>query len=90
LPHHRRSKNEQAQGPLRIGIALPFHASGTKQNALSDAMLDYYLGLKLAFQELEAEGFKANVTVYDTEPTDSLPLNQLAIKKYCIEQEFHR
>ena len=31
------------QGPLRIGIALPFHASGTKSNALSDAMLDYYL-----------------------------------------------
>jgi len=33
----------QTQGPLRIGIALPFHASGVKQNALSDAMLDYYL-----------------------------------------------
>ena len=72
----------QTQGPLRIGIALPFHASGVKQNALSDAMLDYYLGLKLAFQELEADGFKANVSVFDTEPTDSIPLNQLAISTF--------
>lgn len=79
---------QPTQGPLRIGIALPFHASGTKQNALSDAMLDYYLGLKLAFQELEAEGFKANVTVYDTEPTDSLPLNQLALKNIASNKNF--
>lgn len=77
-----------AQGPLRIGIALPFHASGVKQNALSDAMLDYYLGLKLAFQELEADGFKANVSVFDTEPTDSLPLNQLAIKSIAANKNF--
>ena len=53
----------QTQGPLRIGIALPFHASGVKQNALSDAMLDYYLGLKLAFQELEADGFPTRMSV---------------------------
>ncbi len=78
----------QTQGPLRIGIALPFHASGVKQNALSDAMLDYYLGLKLAFQELEADGFKANVSVFDTEPTDSIPLNQLAIKSIAANKNF--
>ena len=78
----------QTQGPLRIGIALPFHASGVKQNALSDAMLDYYLGLKLAFQELEADGFKANVSVFDTEPTDSVPLNQLAIKSISANRNF--
>jgi hypothetical protein len=76
------------QGSLRIGIALPFHASGIKQNALSDAMLDYYLGLKLAFGELETEGFKANVSVFDTEPTDSLPLNQLAIKSIAANKNF--
>lgn len=76
------------QGSLRIGLALPFHASGIKQNALSDAMLDYYLGLKLAFVELEAEGFKANVSVFDTEPTDSLPLNQLAIKSIAANKNF--
>ena len=76
------------QGPLRIGIALPFHASGTKSNALSDAMLDYYLGIKLAFQELETDGFKANVSVYDTEPTDSLPLNQLALKTLAANKNF--
>ena len=78
----------QTQGPLRIGIALPFHASGVKQNALSDAMLDYYLGLKLAFQELEADGFKANVSVFDTEPTDSVPLNQLAIRSIAANKNF--
>ncbi len=76
------------QGPLKIGIALPFHASGVKQNVLSDAMLDYYLGMKLAFHELEAEGFKANVSVFDTEPTDSVPLNQLAIKSISANRNF--
>lgn len=76
------------QGPLRIGIALPFHASGIKQNVLSDAMLDYYLGMKLAFHELEAEGLTANVSVFDTEPTDSVPLNQLAIKLISANRNF--
>jgi len=75
-------------GPLRIGIALPFHAKSEKANPLTDAMLDYYLGIKLGFSELEAEGFQANVSVWDTEPTDSLPLNKLALAAIVKSDNF--
>lgn len=75
-------------GPLRIGIALPFHSQGTKVNPLSDAMLDYYLGLKMGFSDLESEGFQANVSVWDTEPTDSAGLNQLALAKLVSNNQF--
>lgn len=75
-------------GPLRIGVALPFHAKGTKTNPLTDAMMDYYLGLKLGFSELESEGFQANVTVWDTEPTDSLPINQQALAALVKSDNF--
>lgn len=79
---------DQGAGPLRIGIALPFHAKNEKPNPLTDAMMDYYLGLKLAFGELEAEGFQANVSVWDTEPTDSLPLNKLALADLVKNENF--
>lgn len=75
-------------GPLRIGIALPFHSKGSKANPLTDAMMDYYLGLKLGFSELEQEGFQANVSVWDTEPTDSLPLNQQALSALVKSDNF--
>ena len=81
-------KTDVSAGPLRIGIALPFHAQSTKANPLTDAMMDYYLGLKLGFSELEAEGFQANVSVWDTEPTDSLPLNQLALANLVKSDNF--
>lgn len=75
-------------GPLRIGIALPFHSKSEKANPLTDAMMDYYLGLKLGFSELEAEGFQANVSVWDTEPTDSLPLNKIALSNLVKSENF--
>ena len=81
-------KLDAAAGPLRIGIALPFHAQSVKANPLTDAMMDYYLGLKLGFSELETEGFQANVSVWDTEPTDSLPLNQLALTNLAKSANF--
>lgn len=81
-------KLDAAAGPLRIGIALPFHAQSVKANPLTDAMMDYYLGLKLGFSELEIEGFQANVSVWDTEPTDSLPLNQLALNNLAKSANF--
>jgi hypothetical protein len=81
-------KTEGHVGPLRIGIALPFHAQGEKANPLSDAMMDYYLGLKLGFAELEQDGFQANVMVWDTEPTDSIPLNKLKINTLIGKNSF--
>lgn len=81
-------KADASAGPLRIGIALPFHAQNSKPNPLSEAMLDYYLGLKLGFQELEADGFQANISVWDTEPTDSLPLNLKAVSDLVKSENF--
>ena len=81
-------KTDTNAGPLRIGIALPFHSKGEKANPLTDAMMDYYLGLKLGFSELEADGIQANVTVWDTEPTYSLPLNKLAINALVKDENF--
>ena len=74
-------KTDINSGPLRIGVVLPFHSQSSEANPLTDAMLDYYLGLKLGFSELESDGFQANVSVWDTEPTDSIPLNKLALTK---------
>ncbi|PHX92099.1 MAG: hypothetical protein CK532_04785 [Flavobacteriales bacterium] len=73
---------------IKIGIALPFHGGMGKPNKLSDAMLDYYAGLKIAFSELELEGFNAEVSVWDTEPNDSIPLNQLALESIVSSPNF--
>ena len=50
-------KLDAAAGPLRIGIALPFHAQSVKANPLTDAMMDYYLGLIWQFRLVFSQGW---------------------------------
>ncbi len=73
---------------IKIGIALPFHGGLSKTNKLSDAMLDYYAGFKIAMSELELEGLNAEVSVWDTEPNDSIPLNELALESIVSSPNF--
>lgn len=48
----------------KIALVLPFNSFGT-QNSLTDAMLDYYEGFKMAAKDLESEGLKLKLYVYD-------------------------
>lgn len=50
----------------RIALVLPFRSAGN-QNSLSDAMLDYYEGFKMAAMNLETEGLKLKLYVFDCE-----------------------
>lgn len=50
----------------RIALLLPFRSTGN-QNSLSDAMLDYYEGFKMAAMHLEPEGLKLKLYVFDCE-----------------------
>ncbi|MBS3914266.1 MAG: hypothetical protein KG003_07180 [Bacteroidetes bacterium] len=59
----------------RVGLVLPFHSSGT-QSTLSEAMLDYYEGFKMAAQYLEAEGLNLKLYVFDSEK-DSFEFNRI-------------
>jgi hypothetical protein len=50
----------------RVALILPFKSEGT-QNSLSEAMLDYYEGFKMATSYLESEGLRMKLYVFDSE-----------------------
>ncbi|MCC7299028.1 MAG: hypothetical protein IT244_11900 [Bacteroidia bacterium] len=56
----------------RIALVLPFRSAGN-QNNLSEAMLDYYEGFKMAAKDLEGEGLNLKLYVFDCEK-DSMAL----------------
>ena len=72
--------NLYAQGNehnFKIGILLPFSTNGSdKENKNAEAIFDYYQGAKLALNQLEKEGFKSTVQVWDLNK-DSLELEKL-------------
>jgi hypothetical protein len=62
---------------FKIGILLPFSTDGSdKANKNAEAIFDYYQGAKLALNQLEKEGFKSTVQVWDLNK-DSLELEKL-------------
>jgi len=62
---------------FKIGILLPFSTDGSdKANKNAEAIFDYYQGAKLALNQLEKEGFKSIVQVWDLNK-DSLELEKL-------------
>jgi len=62
---------------FKIGILLPFSTNGSdKENKNAEAIFDYYQGAKLALNQLEKEGFKSTVQVWDINK-DSLELDKL-------------
>lgn len=50
----------------RIALLLPFKSEGS-QNTLTEAMLDYYEGFKMATSYLENEGLRLKLYVFDSE-----------------------
>lgn len=62
----------------KIGILLPFSSDGSdKENKNSEALLDYYQGIKIALNQLEHDGFKCKVNVWDINSKDSVQLENL-------------
>jgi hypothetical protein len=66
-------KNHQKE--YRIDLVLPFK-SGGNHSAVGEAMLDYYQGFVMGAQQLESEGFKAKIRVFDSEK-DSAALENI-------------
>ncbi len=62
----------------KIGILLPFSSDGSeKENKNAEAILDYYEGAKIALNQLENDGFKCKVFVWDINSKDSTELETL-------------
>lgn len=62
----------------KIGILLPFTSDGSdKENKNAEAILDYYEGAKIALSQLEQDGFKCKVFVWDINSKDSAELEIL-------------
>lgn len=59
----------------RIALLLPFKTTGAK-NPVSEAMMDYHEGFSIAAKELEKEGLKAKIYVFDSEK-DSFALETI-------------
>lgn len=58
----------------RVALLLPFKTTGYHGN-VGEAMMDYYEGFSMALQELESEGLRARLYVFDSEK-DSLGLEK--------------
>jgi ABC-type branched-subunit amino acid transport system substrate-binding protein len=65
--HHKKT--------YKIALVLPFKSTGN-HNAVGEAMLDYYQGFAMGAKKLEEEGFKAEISVFDSEK-DSFALETL-------------
>lgn len=73
------SLNAQVQNTYKIGILLPFSSDGSDaQNKNAEAILDYYSGAKLALDDLERDGLKSTVYVWDIQSKDSSDLVKLS------------
>jgi len=59
----------------RVGLVMPFKSSGAK-GGLTDASLDFYEGVKIAMEDLEALGLKVRLYVYDSQ-RDSFGLDDM-------------
>lgn len=51
---------------FKVGLIMPFKSNGIR-NGLSEASLDYYEGVKLALQDLESNGMKMRLYVFDSQ-----------------------
>lgn len=67
---------------FKVAVILPFHLGfKTKsQKRIADIMMDYYQGMRLALDELEAQGLVVDVTVYDNK-NDSNELKRILRKR---------
>lgn len=56
---------------LHIALLLPFQAGNTKRDQNMDRFVDFYEGVLLAVQQMQAQGLSFALDVYDTEKSDS-------------------
>ena len=79
---HAQTEKLTPNSLTRIGVLLPFQSQYQKNSELTELMLDYAAGFNLALDDLKAEGFPLDVTVdyYDSDPSDSIPINNKLIK----------
>lgn len=54
---------------FRVALILPFYfnAESRREQLLADAMLEYYQGVKMALNDLENQGLRMKLFVYDNE-----------------------
>ncbi len=69
------SNAKPADSLFKVGLIMPFK-SNSMRNGLSEASLDYYEGVKLALQELELNGIKLRLYVFDSQK-DSFALKEI-------------
>ncbi len=77
-----QNTNSFKDSPTRIGILLPYQSQFQKTSELTELMLDYSAGFTMALEDLKSEGFPVNAMVdyYDSDPSDSTPINNKLIK----------
>lgn len=56
---------------VHIALMLPFQARNTKRDKNMDRFVDFYEGVLLAVHEMQADGTRFIIDVYDTEKSDS-------------------
>ncbi len=74
-------KVEPHKMEFKVALILPFYfnAQTNRERRMSDYMLEYYQGVKLALTELEHRGFKLKLHVYDNE-NSTVVLNKILKK----------
>ncbi|MBO6517185.1 MAG: amino acid ABC transporter substrate-binding protein [Bacteroidia bacterium] len=57
---------------FKVALILPFHyeAETKREQRTSSAMVEYYQGVKMALRDLEVEGLRMKLYVYDNENSD--------------------
>ena len=64
-------ENAENHADLHIALLLPFQAGNTKRDQNMDRFVDFYEGVLLAIQQMQAQGLSFALDVYDTEKSDS-------------------
>ena len=73
-----KAQSKFSNAEYKIGILLPFSSDGSnKENKNAEAIFDYYQGVKIALSQLEKDGFKSKVYVWDLNNKDSVELDKL-------------
>lgn len=62
---------QEDMSAIHIALMLPFQAHNTKRDKNMDRFVDFYEGVLLAVREMQTDGTRFILDVYDTEKSDS-------------------
>lgn len=62
---------QEDSSAIHIALMLPFQARNTKRDKNMDRFVDFYEGVLLAVREMQTDGTRFILDVYDTEKSDS-------------------